>query len=109
MCSDALSGELSPLQLRKILSRFGVDMPDDLWSTVLTKLDEDSDGMVQIGEFMKQMKNAVADVKVGILLVHVTCLPVVLSATRFSGSICDWLIPEYTLQGIAGDGIASVS
>jgi len=28
---------------------------------VFSKLDTDGDGMVQIGEFMKQMKNAVAD------------------------------------------------
>lgn len=36
-------------------------MPEDLWSAVFSKLDTDGDGMVQIGEFMKQMKNAVAD------------------------------------------------
>ena len=57
-------GELSPLELRKILARFGIDMPDDLWSTVVSRVDTDGDGMVQIGEFMKQMKHAVANVAV---------------------------------------------
>jgi Ca2+-binding EF-hand superfamily protein len=61
---NSIAGELSPLQLRKILVRFGIDMPPDLWDEVLGKLDKDRDGMVQIGEFMQGMKHAVADVKV---------------------------------------------
>lgn len=55
------------MQLREILQRLGVDIPEDLWSTVFSKLETNVYGLVQIGEFMKQMKNAVADVKVGAL------------------------------------------
>ena len=51
-------------------------MPEDLWSAVLLKLDTDGDGMVQIGEFMKQMKNAVADVTVRHFLAYPAYLPI---------------------------------
>ena len=41
-------------------------MPEDLWVAVCSKLDTDGDGMLQVGEFMKEMKNAVADTSVGL-------------------------------------------
>jgi|EP01043_Picozoa_sp_COSAG02_P029119 Ca2+-binding EF-hand superfamily protein len=63
-CAVIAAGDLSPLQLRTILSRFDVVMPEDLWSAVFAKLDLDSDGKVSVGEFMKEMKNTVADSEV---------------------------------------------
>ena len=61
-------------------------MPEDLWVAVCSKLDTDGDGMLQVGEFMKEMKNAVADTSVGLALstcfsfLCQVCLSVCLSA-----------------------------
>merc|ERR1712072_702824 len=55
------TGELTPQVLRDVLERFNIDMGDALFKHVIDACDEDKDGMVSVGEFMKNIKSAISE------------------------------------------------